>query len=160
MAKKLNNTIPGLLKEKNGKDEVVRVKNIIGSASVNGNGLQGSKDKKTIKEYESIPNFDLGQQKKVYDAFSYLGNNEETQEKEIARNIISENRRKESMVGEYNNAVNRQIEKALNEYTPQSDETIPMLAGTYANAALHPIKYKQAQQDILPTLQKYDVNAD
>ena len=42
MAKKLNSTIPGLLKEKNGKDEVIRVKNIIGSASVEGEGLQSA----------------------------------------------------------------------------------------------------------------------
>jgi len=171
MAKKLNNIIPGLLKEKNGKDEVVRVKNVIGSASVEGEGLQSAKDRKTIKDYEAIQNFDIGQQKKVRDSiFQGIGTKNpykpetmvfnETPEAEAAREIISNNQKKQAMVSEYNDAVNRQLEKALSNYTPQNENTIPSLAGTYANKILHPVQYDKAMNEIAPYLEQNGFTRD
>lgn len=65
---------------------------------------------------------------------------------------------KSDLLNDYTVAKERQISDALKNYTGNAD--IPMLAGTYANQTLHPIKYDIAMNEIAPYLKENNITTD
>jgi len=97
-------------------------------------------DDRIIKEYNAIPDYT------IIEASDSL-------EKQEAR------KKKQSMVGEYQAAVNRKVGSALNDFQTErgANDTIPTLAGGNWSKIFDSKDYKQASSDIAPYLEKYGV---
>lgn len=135
---------------------------IEGSASVSKRGLVGINDQDTINEYESIKSRSVLPSMVKLGAKGFLnllpGVNLDTQnEVNEFGNAVIDKRTKEQLVNDYNEAKNRQIESALNNYTPQDANTLPMLAGVNYTKIFQRGQYKDAMNEIAPYLAENNI---
>ena len=112
-------------------------------------------DEQIISEYESVPDYNIG--KRLLDIVTL--NNFNTSNREKYQQQQAQNDR-QFKLKEYQAAKDRQISAALNEYQPQNENTIPMLAGSWANEKLHPFQYAAAQKEIQPYLEEKGITLD
>jgi hypothetical protein len=60
---------------------------------------------------------------------------------------------KSKMQNRYDEAVTNKLDKILADYQASGGDKLPMLAGTSANALLHPFQYDEARKEIEPLLE-------
>lgn len=131
-----------------------RKKNIIdGSAEVN-----VDRDRSIINEFESMPDYTAKQRNEDFWSGMAQLQAGQTPDYTEAQKRTKQYNDRQAMVDEYNAAKNRQITKALDNYTGDAD--IPMLAGANANAIFHPLQYSKAQQNIQPYLEQNGITLD